>query len=133
MAGWVMSARSVVMPGSGEMGWRSIETILTSFLGLRVSARCESELGGCDCPSVSEKTPSICCRNLASRSCHAGRPNFSPLMSTRESTWDQLPGAAQRSTTLVTPSKRLNSRINVSSVSESERVEVMNLHRAAEA
>ena len=31
--GWVMSARSIVMPSSGLIGCRSIDTILTFSLG----------------------------------------------------------------------------------------------------
>jgi hypothetical protein len=118
VAGWVMSARRVVIPGRGAMGWRSMETILTSGRGWDCVVCCE---GAIDCSAgrggdESGKRLSICWRSLASWSCHATRPNFSPLMSTRERTWDQLPGAAQRSTTLVTLEKRSNSAAFVSSV-----------------
>ncbi len=52
-----------------------------------------------------------CWRWVSCWSSHAVRPNFSPLMSTRERTCDQLPGAAQRSTTLDTLAKRSNSAL----------------------
>ena len=38
VAGWVMSARNVVIPSRGLMGCKSIATILTSFRGLSSSS-----------------------------------------------------------------------------------------------
>lgn len=121
VAGWVISARRQVMPGRGDIGWRSIATILTSLRGfdidcfslssLSIVADAEFEVfevdvkSGCaGCVSLSS-----CCRVASCLFSHAVRPKDSPFMRTRERTWDQLPGAAQRSTTRVTSAKRLNS------------------------
>ena len=38
VAGWVMSARNVVIPSRGLMGCKSMATILTSFRGLSSSS-----------------------------------------------------------------------------------------------
>lgn len=102
------------MPASGEMGCRSIDTILTSSRGVAAaSSFCSPSFFSAEalCSSLmpSGRIPSICCRNCASLSCHADRPNFSPLIRTRERTCDQLPGAAHRSTTRLTLVKRSNS------------------------
>jgi len=44
VAGWVMSARNVVIPSRGLMGCKSIATILTSFRGLSSSSTfCSSD------------------------------------------------------------------------------------------
>jgi hypothetical protein len=112
VAGCVISARRVMIPSRGLMGWRSIATIFTSFRG------CNSDVfssSGCACcnSAAEGSIPCILSSNCLVFSClssHTVRPNFSPLISTRDRTWLQLPGAAQRSTTRVTPAKRSNSR-----------------------
>lgn len=118
VAGWVMSARRVVMPGRGDIGWRSIATILTSFRGLScgfdMHTSFESEEGDdavvvVVCGRVGGKIFIIACRCFSALSSHADRPNFSPLISTLESTCDHEPGAAHRSTTRVTSLNRSNS------------------------
>ena len=96
------------------MGCRSMDTILTSSRGPAeawplFSASSFSSSLFLSSSSTSGTSPRSCWRNLESWSCHAARPNFSPLMSTRERTCDQLPGAAHRSTTRVTSLNRSNS------------------------
>ena len=121
MAGWVMSARRVIIPGRGDIGCRSIATILTSFRGVSVasfSGSCVAALdvgiegfepdGGVEEGNILR----IACRCFSALSSHAERPNFSPLIKTRDRTCDHEPGAAHRSTTLVTSLKRSNSGIN---------------------
>ena len=90
MAGWVMSARRVVMPGRGDMGWRSMATILTSFLSVMGGVCAESEgsfgvvvLG---LWSLLPRTLSNCCRSFSCLSSQAILPNFSPLIKTRDKT-----------------------------------------------
>ena len=99
------------MPGRGDIGCKSMATILTSFRGLSSdckicgSCSCEGALGDCDGGNMF----CIACRCFSALSSHAERPNFSPLINTLDSTCDQEPGAAHKSTTRVTSLNKSNS------------------------
>lgn len=77
------------MPSRGLMGWRSIATILTPFRGFGSdfsSSFVVSELRISESVGSTPYTASSCCRIFSCLSSHAVRPNFSPLIRTRDRT-----------------------------------------------
>lgn len=91
----VISARKQVMPGRGDIGWRSIATILTSLRGfgfslssLPIPTEDGFEVFGVDVKSGCAGCVSLssCCRVASWLFSHAVRPKDSPFMRTRERT-----------------------------------------------